>query len=135
MRSHGVSDFPDPQVSTTAGSTSIRQAVPSSAASSPTFRSAQKACAAFQPGPQSGGPSGQGPGKAIFLAFARCLRAHGISNFPDPTASGRLSLQTIRADGVDLQSPGFFTAGRECLGVTHGEITVAQLREAISGPH
>ncbi len=71
----------------------------------------------------------------MLLAFARCLRAHGISNFPDPSASGQLSVSTITADGVDVHSHGFFIAARACLGVTHGQITAAQVAELVNGLH
>jgi hypothetical protein len=136
MRHHGVGDFPDPHVSTSAGQTSISQIAPGSIVASPAFKSAQKACAGLQPGPQRGGPDGtHGPGRLVLLVFARCLRAHGITSFPDPNAQGQLSLEMIRAAGVNLHAPGFFTTARKCLGVTHGAITPAQLAAAINGPH
>jgi hypothetical protein len=132
MRSHGVPDFPDPQVTTTPGSTSISQEVPRAAGSSPAFEAAQKACAGLRPGLRSGGPAEQGPGKQVLLVFARCLRAHGISNFPDPSAQGRLTLEMVSAAGVDVRAPGFFTAARTCVGVTHGAITMAQVAAAVN---
>jgi hypothetical protein len=135
MRAHGVSDFPDPQVTTTPGSTAIRQALPASAAASPAFKTAQAACARLQPGRGSGGPGGSGPGKQMLLAFARCLRAHGLVDFPDPNAQGRLTLEMISAAGVDVRASSFLTAGRACIGVTHGAITPAQLAAAASGQH
>jgi len=46
----------------------------------------------------------QAPSKQVFLAFARCLRSHGISDFPDPDAQGQLTLQMISAAGVDLNA-------------------------------
>lgn len=135
MRAHGVSDFPDPQVTTTAGSTAIRQALPASAAAAPAFKTAQGACERLQPGRGSGGPGSSGPGKQIFLAFARCLRAHGLVDFPDPNAEGRLTLQMISAAGVDVRASNFLTAGKACIGVTHGAITPAQLAAVASGQH
>jgi hypothetical protein len=135
MRSHGASDFPDPQVTTTANSVSVRQVVPAGEASSPAFKKASKACARLEPGAQGATPDHQGPSKAVLLAFARCLRAHGINNFPDPSASGQLSVSAIAADGVDVHSHGFFLAARACLGVTHGQITVAQVAELVNGSH
>jgi hypothetical protein len=135
MRSHGVPSFPDPQVSTNGAATSIRQVAPEAAVASPAFKTAQKACARFQPGPSNSGPDGQGPRKQLLLAFARCLRAHGISDFPDPNAQGRLTLEMVSAAGVDVHGPGFFTAARRCVGVTHGAITMAQVAAAANGPH
>ena len=135
MREHGVVAFPDPQVTTDPGgaSASIRQMVPQSLVASPQFKTAQKACQAIEPGPQSRGA--QGPHKQVLLSFARCLRAHGVADFPDPSAQGALTLQMIRAAGVDLQAPSFLIAGRACVGVTHGAITPAMLQAAVSGRH
>ncbi len=135
MRSHGVSGFPDPVVKTHGGSTAISQVAPASLASSPAFKSAQKACGHLQNAAQGSGLQSGGPSKLVLLAFARCLRSHGISRFPDPTSSGRLNLQTISSDGVNLHSQAFFTAGRACVGVTHGQITVAQVAELVNGSH
>lgn len=135
MRSHGVPSFPDPQVSTTAGSTSVRQVVPASVGGSPKFKTAQKACQGLEPGPTSSSSSHQGPGGAVLLAFVRCLRSHGLSGFPDPDRNGQISPQAISAAGINLQGPAFLSAGRACTGVTHGAITPADVVAAASGRH
>jgi hypothetical protein len=135
IRAHGVRDFPDPQVVTAPGSTGIRQAVPAGAGLSPKFSAAQKACRNILPAPGSGGSDQAGPGKQTLLAFARCLRAHGVSDFPDPNARGQLTLQMIGAAGVDVHAPGFLKAGRACVSVTHGAITMAQVAAAATGGH
>jgi hypothetical protein len=137
MRNHGVSGFPDPLVTTTpgGGGVGIRQAVPAGLGQSPKFRSAQKACQGILPLPGNGGHGSQGPSKQGLLAFARCLRNHGVSDFPDPDAQGQLSLQMISAAGVDLKAPSFLTAARACVGVTHGAITMANVAQAVNGPH
>lgn len=43
------------------------------------------------------------------LEFSRCMRAHGVSNFPDPTANG---LQL--GPGIDTKSPAFKSAQQAC---------------------
>lgn len=137
MRNHGVTDFPDPQVTTTPGGGSVKIAMmaPASAAKgSPAFKSAQKACHGILPAPGSG-QDRKGPSKQIFLAFAQCLRSHGVSNFPDPNAQGQLTRDMISAAGVDLHAPSLLTAARSCVGVTHGQITMAAVERAINGPH
>lgn len=54
----------------------------------------------------SGSPSSTGTGGASsayvvrVLAFARCMRAHGIPNFPDPDSRGDLSKEALRHLGV-----------------------------------
>jgi hypothetical protein len=137
IRDHGVSDFPDPQVKTTpgGGAVAVSQAVPAGAGLSPKFKAARNACKGIMPPPGSGGPGHHGPSKQVFLAFARCLRSRGISDFPDPNAQGQLTLQMISAAGVDLKAPSFLTAAKACVGVTHGAITLADVAQAVNGPH
>ena len=45
------------------------------------------------------------------LKFAECMRAHGISNFPDPSGSGPTN---IGGSGINIQSPQFQSANRAC---------------------
>ncbi|MGZ6690134.1 MAG: hypothetical protein ACXVHQ_21940 [Solirubrobacteraceae bacterium] len=135
IRAHGVPAFPDPQVVTTPGSVGIRQAVPAAAGLSPAFTAAQKACRGVMPAPGNGGARDQGPHKQVLLAFAHCLRAHGVNGFPDPNANGQLTTEMISAAGVDIHTPGFFNAAKACVAVTHGAITMAQVATAINGHH
>lgn len=134
MRDHGVPNFPDPKVSVTPTQTRIAQVAPQSLVASPAFKGAQKACAPLQPGPggPGGGSSHGGPGKQVLLAFARCLRAHGLTNFPDPNSQGQITGQMITAAGIDLHAPAILTIARSCVGVTHGAITMAMVARAIS---
>jgi hypothetical protein len=44
------------------------------------------------------------------LAYARCVRSHGVPSFPDPTASHGL----VIPDDVNPQSPAFQSAERAC---------------------
>jgi hypothetical protein len=130
MRDHGVSGFPDPIVKTTATSASVQQVAPASLQSSPHFKAASRACAHFEAAGQGSGGSGPQhgrPSKSVLLAFARCLRAHGITNFPDPSGQGQLSPTMLSAAGVNVHTQQFFVAGRSCVSVTHGEITVGQV--------
>jgi hypothetical protein len=122
-------------VTTTPGSVGIRQAVPAAAGLSPAFKAAQKACRGIMPAPGKGGGRDQGPSKQVLLAFAHCLRAHGITVFPDPNASGKLTIEMINAAGVDIHARSFFDTAKACVGVTHGAITVAQVETAINGHH
>jgi hypothetical protein len=73
-------------------------------------------------------PSGSagGPSKAgIGIAFAKCMRSHGVPNFPDPSASngGGLQIQasqrsgsgqTMTVDGVPVNAPAFQSAMQAC---------------------
>lgn len=131
MRQHGVTNFPDPKVSVTPGQTQIAQVAPKSLAASPAFNGAQRACAHLQPGPGSAESSHHGPGRLALLAFARCLRAQGLTSFPDPNAQGQITGDMITASGIDLHAPGVLTAAEHCVGVTHGAITMAMVQRAI----
>jgi hypothetical protein len=134
IRSHGVPSFPDPQVTTSPGSTSVRQMVPASVGDSPQFRAAQHACRGLMPGPGAR-PDNGGPGPAVLLAFTRCLRGHGLAGFPDPNRDGRITPQMISAAGINLRAPAFVSAARACIGVTRGAITAADVLAAANGPH
>jgi hypothetical protein len=50
--------------------------------------------------PGTGASPGGGAGYASELAFARCVRSHGIPNFPDPDSTGHFNKDTLRALGV-----------------------------------
>lgn len=80
MRSHGVPNFPDP-------STSGGLVVPNDIdVQSPAFKSTQQACGKLAQG--GGGPGSSSEGRTLqLLALARCMRKHGVPNFPDPTRS------------------------------------------------
>ena len=129
MRSHGVPSFPDPHVVVnTPGKQAIGiHPLPKSIASSPQFKAAQEACKGIMPAPENGSPKQQTEREraraTYMLAFAQCLRSHGVPGFPDPTAQGQLTPEMIHAAGVDLQAPSVLTAAQACVGVTHGAIT------------
>jgi hypothetical protein len=91
MRQHGI-DLPDPKFS----GDNITQRLPTRAEqNSPKFKAAQQACRQYQPnGGQPTLPTAQERQQA--LAFARCVRQHGINNMPDPK---------ITAEGIDQQLP------------------------------
>ena len=45
------------------------------------------------------------------VAFAKCIRSHGVPNFPDPKVSG----QTVRMGSAStVQSPAFQSAAHSC---------------------
>lgn len=61
-------------------------------------------------GSSSAGPAGAGPGGGPALAYAQCMRAHGVPNFPDPSARGGL----VVPNDIDPQAPAFLSAQRVC---------------------
>jgi hypothetical protein len=135
MRSHGVSDFPDPVVTTSPGQTSIKIRAVAKDNGSPQFTAAQTACQHLLPGPESESPAARQAHAHALLAFARCLRSHGLARFPDPNSQGQITMAMITAAGINLHAPNVLPAARACVGVTHGVITGADVERAINGPH
>jgi hypothetical protein len=80
MRTHGVAKFPDPS----GGGGGINLDGTGVNPRSPAFVSAQQACVKFAPGGR-GTPTATESQYRSALTFAKCMRTHGISNFPDPT--------------------------------------------------
>jgi hypothetical protein len=80
LRAHGVPNFPDP--SPHSGLVIPNDINPQS----PAFRSAQQACGKLA---QGRGGQGEAPESRNLelLTLARCMRSHGVPNFPDPTTS------------------------------------------------
>jgi hypothetical protein len=60
------------------------------------------------------------------------MRSHGVTSFPDPTAQGDLSVEMIQAQGVDVHSPAVLRVAQTCLPASHGALTSAKIRAAIS---
>ncbi len=83
MRSNGVGDFPDPGAS---GEFTIDAIANGSSVdtSTPAFTQAISACKDLEPAGFMG--SARSPQQAqAALEFARCIRANGVPDFPDPT--------------------------------------------------
>jgi len=124
MRSHGVSNFPDP--SPGGGGLRIHIGPGSVNPQAPAFQAAQRSCNHLLPGggPGSGHPSAQA--KAQMLQISECMRAHGITDFPDPTTSppsnppghslalGRDGVFLVLPSTIDPQSPAFRQAAAAC---------------------
>jgi hypothetical protein len=108
MRSHGVPLFPDPN---RRGAISPGKGVDPN---SPQFRKAQGACRSLLPagiGNTTAGRSQLSPQQqALLLRYAKCMRSHGLPNFPDPTSHGL----ALEPDQVDTRSPQFQAADKIC---------------------
>lgn len=135
MRDHGVTSFPDPTVRSSPGHQSVTVRITPLISSSPQFKTAQQACQSILPGPNISAAQlaqQQHAREGALLAFARCLRAHGLSGFPDPNSQGQLTLQMVHAAGIDLHAPDVLPAAKACIGVTHGIITGADVERAVN---
>src|SRR6266566_931984 len=120
MRSHGVPNFPDPQRFVGGNvKLTIHQLAPSQAAMS--------ACGHLLP--TNGGSGSQETAQqqrtrlADELSFAKCMRSHGVSRFPDPTAQGELTVEMVQGQGIDVHSPAVLHVVQACLPASHGGLT------------
>ena len=120
MRAHGVPNFPDPNSTGARGpSSGMNPALPA-------FRAAAKGCAKLQPpGLAKGGPPAPSAAQLrAALAFAQCMRAHRVSQFPDPLTTAPDGPNLTLGRGIyfpinsttDFQSPSpaFRQAARAC---------------------
>ena len=111
MRAHGVPNFPDPGSNGQFSGNGIDK-------QSPQLQSAAGACQSRLPGLNPAAALAQGRTQA--LRFSRCMRAHGVPNFPDPSVKSHGSgvAITIRmkggSGGIDPRSPQFQAAQNAC---------------------
>ncbi len=125
MRLHGVPNFPDPKQAA-GGGIQFSGSRSGINPQSPSFMSAQQSCKRLLPG--GGRPTHADRQKALarMLHISQCMRAHGISGFPDPTLSppsSRAGYSQISSNGVawlaipdsiDVRSPAFEQAAAAC---------------------
>jgi hypothetical protein len=109
MRVNGVSNYPDPNASGQLVKKSLQQL----GISGSRFQAAARACRHLLP--SGGRPPSEAQQERVkeqALRFARCVRAHGVPNFPDPGGDGRIpDPGTV---GIDQGSPKFEAANTAC---------------------
>jgi hypothetical protein len=111
MRAHGISKFPDPNAQ---GNLSVN-AGPGTGIdpNSPQFKAADNACKSLMsPPPMS--PAQQAAARAGNLKYARCMRAHGIADFPDPNSQGAIQIQVQPGSDLNPNNPQFQAANNAC---------------------
>ena len=117
MRSHGVTNFPDPtQNSNGQFSGSVSSGSGGVDPNSPTFQAAQQACQKYQKNNTT--PAQQAQHQAQLLKYAQCMRSHGVPNFPDPTSTGGFDLGPSL--GINPQSSTYKTAESACQSLAPG---------------
>jgi hypothetical protein len=126
MRSHGVPNFPDP------GADGVIH-VPETIDELATVRGAYRACRSLAPSEGSITGAGDTMSQEQLLAFARCMRSHGVQKFPDPqVVNGHINLH-VTAGEIDPRSPAVTAAEAAC----RGKLGPAGLRGAeklVNGP-
>jgi hypothetical protein len=120
MRSHGDPTFPTPTTVDNASEQVVGWAQPGDL-KGPQNRSvlraydaANRTCEVLLPN------SGTGPNQAQVqqqlakdLKFSKCMRSHGLPNFPDPKAN-KEGISISSAHGLDPNSPQFQAAQKDC---------------------
>ena len=111
MRSHGVQNWPDPNSRGFFDKTKLSPQ--QLGASTSRVQTAERACQHLLPN----GGSGPSPAEAQqikpqALQYARCVRSHGVPNFPDPASDGRIP--DPASVGIDQGSPKFQAANQAC---------------------
>jgi hypothetical protein len=70
--------------------------------------------ASISSSPSASATSSGGSARASMLAYARCMRAHGISDFPDPKPDGTLQVQASPGGDLDPNNPRYKAANDAC---------------------
>jgi hypothetical protein len=108
MRSHGVPSFPDP------GADGTIQVPSTIDDGSPIVRGAYRACHSLAPSEGSITGAGGTMSQDQLLAFARCMRSHGVPKFPDPqVVNGHINMH-VTAGQIDPNSPTVTAAEAAC---------------------
>ncbi|TMC02664.1 MAG: hypothetical protein E6J41_29590 [Chloroflexi bacterium] len=119
MRTNGVPNYPDPD-----SSGALRKGAPEQfGVSTSQFQSAQTACQhLLQDGGtlqqcEVAGACSQAQMQQMMtddLAFARCMRSHGVPNWPDPTETGGRVVFSLSGTGIDHHSTQIEARMNEC---------------------
>jgi hypothetical protein len=114
MQSHGAPAFPDPSKGLGGGYGYLMNPQTSNQLTGPGYNAARKACQKLKP--RSGGltPAERQTAINALLKFARCMRTHGLPDFPDPTTNGHGIEMSIPGDP---NSPQFQSALKACRAV------------------
>jgi hypothetical protein len=108
VRSKGVPTFPDPTNDNKFPSAEHLGVTPSR------YQSAMNACRHLLPNGAKVSPSESQQDMSAMLRFARCMRAHGVPNWPDPTTGpdGKAAFDLLGLTGVE--TPQATTAEHAC---------------------
>jgi hypothetical protein len=116
MRSHGVSEFPDPTV----GSNGLPSFGPTLNVNggAPVFNAATRICRKVLPslGPHTSAE--KATAHAAALKYATCMRSNGVPNFPDPNGQGLIQINAIGT--LEPSSPQFQKAETACKSLESG---------------
>jgi hypothetical protein len=99
MISHGIKNFPEPdakgQIQLTNGQ------MPD--INSPQFHAAMKACLSLNPASVGVSPAEQAKHQAALVTYAKCMRSHGVPDFPDPQSNGTFDVGSLNVNSPQVQ--------------------------------
>jgi hypothetical protein len=119
MRTHGVPEFPEP----TEGKLLLHSSDHNGHVTGPNpesaqFQAAQKVCGKLAPnGGKAPSAAEQAKMQESALNFSKCMRSHGVPNFPDPEfhSGGGVGIRIGgKGSGIDPNSPQFKAANKTC---------------------
>jgi hypothetical protein len=110
LRAHGVPNFPDPNASGQEPSTWKKLIA------GPQGQAAVGACSSWDRRIHNDVAAQNQAVMGEYVRFARCMRAHGVPNFPDPVTAERRVEFVLSAsqDGFDAHSPQVLAKARQC---------------------
>ena len=112
MRTHGVTNFPDPNGK---GVITIHSGMGIDP-DSPAFKSARTVCDKLLPNGGQPTPAQIAKSQQEMLAFSACMRAHGLKDFPDPS-NGGLRIHVQPGSDLDPNNSIFRNAQQACKGL------------------
>ena len=115
MRANGVPNFPDlSDKGMLIQGNGETLSVNGVSLNAPAFRTARAQCQKYLPtAPASATQTARQSERG--LEFAKCMRSHGVPNFPDPRViSSQGGNQQVYLHGVNTQSPAFEAAAKSC---------------------
>jgi hypothetical protein len=121
MRANGVPNFPDlsnngMRIEANGQTLSVNGV----SVNAPAFQAARQECQKYLPHQQAT-PTQAAQQRQRGLNFAKCMRSHGVPNFPDPkiiSSSGGNHVAYL--PGINLQAPAFQAAAKACGGGPKG---------------
>jgi len=120
------------RLATVAGIALLTAACGGGSASSPGSATSPGSRASSDPGTSASAAGSATYNKAV--AYAQCMRAHGVPNFPDPLPNGGFGLSPAVTGGTDGQvSPQYQAAEKACSALDPiGNLSPQQQRQALS---
>jgi hypothetical protein len=126
LRQHGLPDLPGPVLATSgpAKGQMVLDKAGLAAYPSSVVNQATAACSATL-AQISGGPNAAASPHQLqsLLAFAHCVRNHGVPNFPDPNSQGGFNLAGTGINSHQLTSAEL-AAARTCLPTANGQVHI-----------